>query len=414
MPDPNSRPKPLPVKINALWNAFGCLFYLGCQWVITVLVVVLSSNYSNSGILAYAMSIGNMFASISLFKVRTYQVSDINDEYSARNYVCFRLLTIATSFIVIGIYTTVITNSWTMAVATIAYLLFKTDETFVDVLYGIEQKNGRMDFIGKSQLIRGVCSLIGFIVPILITQDVVFSILGMTLLCVATTLIYDRKRARLFNDIRARISRNEVKGLVRACLLPTIANLCATSIVSVARQMYGNAAGEELLGIYASIATPAVLIQAGASYLYSPLIGSMAAALFNDGLSAFIRIYIKVLGLMIGAMTIVVVGFTVIGNPLLRMVYGQSIEGYIWLLPYALLATASIALLLYINDVLIVLRDNFAQLIINLIALALVVLTSGTLISTLEMNGINFAIILACVPSIVIGTIVIIKKSRQQ
>ena len=77
-------PAPLSTKKNALWNAAGCIFYLGCQWLTTVLVVVLSTDYNNSGALAFAMSVGSMFASISLYKMRTYQVSDISCEHSAK------------------------------------------------------------------------------------------------------------------------------------------------------------------------------------------------------------------------------------------------------------------------------------------------------------------------------------------
>lgn len=82
-------PAPLSTKKNALWNAAGCIFYLGCQWLTTVLVVVLSTDYNNSGALAFAMSVGSMFASISLYKMRTYQVSDISCEHSAKTILAF-------------------------------------------------------------------------------------------------------------------------------------------------------------------------------------------------------------------------------------------------------------------------------------------------------------------------------------
>ena len=97
------------------------------------------------------MSIGNMFASISLYKIRTYQVSDINNRFSTGNYVALRLFTIFASLVLSGIYLAIMTHNTRLIAATLVYLLFKGDETFSDALYGIEQKNGRMDYIGKSQ-----------------------------------------------------------------------------------------------------------------------------------------------------------------------------------------------------------------------------------------------------------------------
>lgn len=408
----NTKPEPLPTRVNTLWNLFGCLFYQGCLWITTVLAVVLSSNYSNSGILSFAMSVGNMFSAIGLFKVRTYQVSDIQNRFGAGNYIGFRFFTISISLILMTCYTAAISNNLPIAIATFLYLIFKADETFVDVLYGIEQKNNRMDYIGKSQIIRGACLLCGFVFPLLITQQIVFSIIGMTVLCAINTLLFDCRHANLFEDISPKLNQRILKDLIRACLLPTIANLCATSIVSIARQLYGISAGEELLGIYSSIATPAVLIQAAATYLYSPLIGSMASTLFNDGPTAFIKLFIRMFSLMVCLALVVVAGFSIVGEPLLEFVYGVTIKPYSWILPYALLATVSIAMLFYINDVLIVLRDNKSQILINCVSLAIVIASTPPLISLLSMNGINVAIIIACVPSVVMGSAIIVRYSR--
>lgn len=47
--------KQLSLKANMLWNSFGSLFYSGCQWLVTVMVVRLSTSYEAAGILAVAM-----------------------------------------------------------------------------------------------------------------------------------------------------------------------------------------------------------------------------------------------------------------------------------------------------------------------------------------------------------------------
>lgn len=405
-----SKTAPLSTKGNTLWNAFGCLFYLGCQWLTTVLVVLLSSGYDNSGILAYAMSIGNMFASISLYKIRTYQVSDIENRFTAGNYVALRLFTITTSFLIIAAYLAFITHNAIMVIATLIYLLFKADETFSDVLYGIEQKNSRMDYIGKSQIIRGFASLIGFSAPLAITGSLYAAIIGMCLLCMAITTLFDVPHAKLFGPIKPSLTKKDLAALLRACFLPTIANLFATSIVSVARQQYGLLEGETMLGMYASIATPAVLIQAATNYLYSPLIGQLATALYNRGMSAYKRAYLKVLALILLCMGALVALLSFVGGPLLTLVYGQDIAPYTWIFPFVLLATTSIGILLYVNDSLLILRNGTAQVILNFFSIAIVALGSSALIQSNGMNGVNLIIIGSCVPSILAGTFFILLR----
>lgn len=405
-----ARPQPLSTAANTIWNLIGCLFYLGCQWLTTVIVVVLSSDYSNSGFLAFAMSIGNMFASLALYKIRTYQVSDIANEHSSSGYVAFRFATIAASFALLAIYLVVIAPGGATVTSTLIFLLFKADETFVDVLYGVDQKHGRMDYIGKSQLLRGIATLVGFTIPLATTGSVFYAITGMAVLCTANTLLFDIPHTQRLDVISPRFNKGDLVRLARACFLPTVANFCATSIVSVARQGYGIIAGDELLGIYASIATPAVLIQAGAAFLYSPLIGKMAVVLHDKGKRDFMRVFIKVLSAIAAIMSLGTIVLSVVGGQVLVLVFGQGIAPYTSVFPYALAGTTSIAILLYINDVLIILRDSRTQIAINALALISSAALSWPLISAFAMNGVNLAILFAVVPAALIGFVRIVTK----
>ena len=64
-------PKELSLKLNMLWNSFGSLFYLGCQWLMTVMVVRLSNGFDAAGTLTLAMSVYNIFSSLALYRKYT-------------------------------------------------------------------------------------------------------------------------------------------------------------------------------------------------------------------------------------------------------------------------------------------------------------------------------------------------------
>ena len=385
---------PLTLRANALWNAFGCLFYLGCQWLTTVLVVRLSTNYENSGALAFAMANGIIFASIGLYKIRTFQVSDLNDEYSPQNYIAFRFVSIGLGLLWCAVYLPLTCSSDSqLLLASITYLLFKSDEVFSDVLYGIDQKAYRMDYIGKSQLMRGVLSLVGFAVPLYVFDSLVVGILGMAASCIAITLFYDLPHARLFGSIRPDFEKDKMLSLAKACFLAMIGSLCANGIVSLVRQYFGILYGSEALGIYASVATPAVLIQVSATYLYSPMIGSLAKTLNDSGAHAFMREFIKILVLIIGVLSLFIVGLSIVGDFALQLVFGPSIAPHTYLFPYVLVATGCVGILFYTNDVLVVLRKTKAMLACNLIALVTALLLALPFTQHFGMNGINFSVI---------------------
>ena len=399
----HSKTKPLSLKANSLWNATGCVFYLSCQWLTTVLAVTLSTGYENSGYLAFAMSIGIIFASIALYKVRTFQVSDLTNEYSAQNYIAFRFITIAAGLVFCLAYLAVTTHSVNLLGASLLYLIFKADETFSDVLYGIEQRNERMDYIGKSQFLRGFSSLAGFAIPLALSGNIYLAITVMTLCCMTITLTYDLPRARLFGSTKPLISRRLILSLGKACFLAMVASLFANAIVSIVRQYFGLTSGDEALGIYASVATPAVLIQVAATYLYSPMIGTLAKTLRDKDAAAFKLQFLKILVVIFGVVGILVIALSQVGEPLLELVFGPSIAPYTYLFPFVLIATGCIGVLFYVNDTLIVLRKTPLMLLSNATALTISFISAVVLIPTFGMNAINFSIISASLAGVIIG-----------
>lgn len=87
------------LKKNITWNTVGSIAYLACQWLTTVAVVRLSSDFTYAGDLSLAMTISNLFVPIGLYKIRSFQVSDLSCEYSSGEYIGFRLSTIVLGFV---------------------------------------------------------------------------------------------------------------------------------------------------------------------------------------------------------------------------------------------------------------------------------------------------------------------------
>lgn len=183
-----------------LWNSIGSLCYSGCQWLITVVAVRLSSTYGAAGLLAVAMSVSNIFSRVGLFRIRPYQVSDIHEKVPAGQYVGFRIVTIALGFAITLIYMC-FTCSRESFVATTLYLAFRAGDVFIDVLHGVDQQHQRMDYCGVSMIIRATLFLVAFIIGLRCFDSLDIALLGMV---VATYLvvIYDYRIASRFTNVR--------------------------------------------------------------------------------------------------------------------------------------------------------------------------------------------------------------------
>ena len=258
------------LRANMIWNSAGSFISLICQWLITVLVVKLSNSFEAAGVLSICMAIANIFTPIAQFKVRVFQVSDIKDEYSASEYTAFRILTILVALVGSCGYA-IATESPATVPAIMLYVVYKLIDSFIDVLHGIDQKNMRMDICGKSMAVRGVLSLLFFCVTMATTKSLSLSIAAM---CLSTVPVipYDWKMAKQYERLLPAISAGRAAELAKNCLPAVLGTACCTAVVSVARQILGDISGAEALGIYASVCTPVVIVQAGAGYIYLSLI----------------------------------------------------------------------------------------------------------------------------------------------
>ena len=72
--------KKLSIQSSIVWNSVGSIFYLGCQWLITVLVVRLSG-VDEAGVLSLAMSVCNIWYCLSVYGMRNFQISDTENKY---------------------------------------------------------------------------------------------------------------------------------------------------------------------------------------------------------------------------------------------------------------------------------------------------------------------------------------------
>ncbi len=412
----NTASQPLSIRRNMLWNTVGSLVYQGCLWLITILVVILAG-YDDSGLLAYAMAIGNIYFPLAIYNMRTIQVSDVDGTYSQQNYVAFRLVTIAIASTLMLVYLGVTATTLSVFVVSICWIIFRSDEAFSNVYYGVEQRHMRMDYIGRSQLIRGLLVLAIFSITLHLTQSVPISILSITAACLCITFLYDKKNAERFSRVSPRITREQVLILLKKCLPSTLTIVVFGAVVTVTRQIYEATCGAEALGIYAAIATPTVLINAMVVFLYNPYLGPMAIA-WKEGDIRSITLMIVKMFLLIAFLVIAGCFVCVLwGEPLLSSIYGPSIVPYTYLLIPTVFTIACTASMAFLSDILIVFRKFKIALTGNLISLALAIGTSVLFIGRFGMNGINMTIIFAYVAGIAlfaIALIILLRKCRQQ
>ena len=199
------------LKSNIIWNSIGSFVYLFCQWLLTFLIVRLSDNLVDAGNLSLAISITNIFFNIACFNLRPYLVSDNTNEYSVEDYSSFRVYTILISLLSCFIYILFFNYNFNQIMCIMLYMIFKIGEAIVDLYHGFEQRKNRMDIGGISLLIRGVLSVLLFVLGMKLFNNMNIAILLMIIVTYAFIFTYDKLNVNKFVKIDPKI---EVKIII--------------------------------------------------------------------------------------------------------------------------------------------------------------------------------------------------------
>jgi len=412
---------PLSIKKNIAWNTTGSFIYLFSQWLLTFCVVQLLG-VEAVGVFSLAIAIAGAFIGISLYGVRSFQVSDVNDKYSSLAYRIARILTSVIALIVCTIFILFNDYSVYVSICIMVYMAFKISEAVSDVYQGFFQKAMRMDYIGRSFIIKGIVILVLFVTTIVLAQDL---LAGIVVLCIASSAVialYDIPKARKFHHAKANSDWfTPTKALLLECLPLAVFVTIFNILSQIPRYFIEIQMGMEALGFYATIAMPVVIVQVSASFIFAPLTTPFAQHLNEGDLAGFKRLLVKTV-LSVAILSVAsVIAFWLVGEWVLVLLFGVMIEPYVFLLMPLVVCTIAVAVSWLLSTLLIVFRKLKVILFASLVALVVVLFGSLPLISLFEQNGASFVLIIALSIYSLICTVILFlsmskekKKGRQQ
>ncbi len=390
---------------GAAWNAAGSLVYSTANWLTTVLVVVLGDGLELSGNLAIAMAIGNLTATIALYNLRPIQVSDVEGSFSSSQFVSFRVVTSVAAGLISVAYALFTVAPYCLEVV-IAYIAFKVADSFVDVFHGIDQCHNRLDIVGKSQMIRGVLVVAIFSIAIELTNSLALAIWLMCFATIAVVLIFDYRKSLSFESFGLDFGIGSFRSLLAVCSPGLVSMLLCTYVVTYARQYYGALCGSYYLGIYAAIATPSVVIQLLAGYLYYPLLGPIAEFWKQNQYEKLLRIASRFFLCLTALVVLCIAFFALFGELVFSLIFGTEVGQYYEISFLVVVCVGMTAAAIFMIDILVVFRMQKGAVISSLASVVSCIAVSSPFMGSFGMNGISvsvaFSYLVCCICSLVI------------
>ncbi len=392
------------MKRNVLWNTAGSVFYCVCQWLITVIVVRLSS-YENAGYLSLAMTTSSSFSTISLFSMRNFQVSDVKGEYNNDVYVGSRILTCFFALVCCTL-TILRGNSCYQIICIEAFMVVRIAEAIVDVMHGIDQKYDHYDFIGKSYIIRGIITVCSFTFTQVVLGDLAITLCVMALLNCMAAFLFDWKKTYNLDFFRPLVLDKKVWELLGKCFpivifsfLLSVENLLPKTIL---QQQYG----AEELGIYSSIASPTLIVQVFSAVVFNPFLPALSELYYRGEIKRFRKMLHRTFLLLIGMCVIVNIGAAILGRFGLTLLFGRGILEYYDLFFPIVWCTILIAIIWIVSAVLVALRQIRWLLTGMIFDFLICVSLARRLIECYGKNGVSFVQIIVYLAYIIFMVII--------
>ena len=393
------------MKKNLLWNTIGTFLYTFAQWVLTVLVVRMDS-YESAGYLAIAITASSTYLQIALYGMRNFQISDVKGEYQPGEYVGSRFLTCLVAILACSVVSAFSYSGYQYWCVE-AFMLIRLAEAFVDVLYGEDQRFDRFDYIGKSYILRGIATIVMFVIALVLIAICNF--------LVAT--IYDLNKTAHLEKIAFTLKSPGMKSLLLTCAPIMIYNVLLYAQNLSPKNTIQAMMDTTQLGYYSSIASPTLVVQLLANVLFTPFLPKIAELYEEKKFYDFGQAMKKTLLVTIGMVVIVNLGAMLLGRWGLKLLYGPDILTHYELFMPLVNVTILYGLVFIMYSIVVILRKILLLVIGMGIDFALNMIMIRPMVKNFGMNGATYTLMLtygAYLLYLLVLSLLVVHKERKR
>lgn len=381
-------------KTIYLWNMLGSVGNAGLS-VLLLMIVTRLLTAKEADIFSIGWAVAQLMVTIGTFQVRLYQATDVEGKYDFSQYFKFRVFTVILMMIGTVGYVWMKDYSQEKILIILLICLYKVVDAFSDVYQGWFQLKERLDLAGKAIALRSLYTFICFGIAIFMKRDLLFGCIVLLVSSLVCFLCLDMRYFYCgFREKRREKTCYEKQWLwtiTKTCfplfmnsfLMMVMINIPKIAIDNVAAQREmadGIQAAYGIIFMPASVVTLAFLV-------FRPMITQLAIYWYDKNYQACNKLIMKMFVLLMGISGIVILGGFFMGIPVLSLLYGVDLTNYKRAFMILLIGGVINTLAYVFDNVLTVIRKQFALVIAYGIASIYSICVGNWMVDKYEMAG---------------------------
>ena len=315
-----------------LWNTMGGLLR-GFRSVVFLMILNRTVGLVMAGIYTLANANSNLYLLLGNYNMRNFHVSDVKREFTFRDYLSSRWVTIGAMGVVSLGHILISGYNYSYSMEKIQILvwmcLFKIPDALEDAFLGEFQRNGRMDIGAKIMTLRVMFTMMIFSVTVIISRKLLFSIVVSTIFTLLVLLLFLWcVKEELPADMSCNSSADKILNLLRYCFPVFIAGFLSIYITNVPKYAIDATMTDEFQAYYGIISMPVLMIDMINGFICGPAPYYLAQAWSDGNLKGFVKKASVLIAIVTGVAGVSVVGLYYIGIPVLTVMYGVDISRY--------------------------------------------------------------------------------------
>ena len=399
-------------KKSFIWNTIGSGLN-SFNSLLFMIIVTRINGIKDAGVFTLCFATSCMLYVIAIYSGRTYQVTETDKEVTDNEYIINRFLSSSIMLIISILWS--IFNDYNIYKTIILIMLcvFKITEAIADVLYGILQKNDRLDLVGKSLFIKSSLNIILFALINFFTKKLILACLSLSIINILVIIIYDLKYVRKYKEKIVKKDFNIVLKIFTFGFYTFLYTLIANYLVNIPRYAIDKTLTIEYQTIYGILIMPASIIMLANMFIIQPVITSLKQHYIDNNNKQFTKLALKIISYtaIIGIGCIILANF--FGIIFFKIVYGLDLSKYKISLLIIIFGATLYTISSVFSNCLLILRETKIQVLIYTIACCVAYISSSILVEKYRIDGGAYSYIIMMTVLLIIYIITFIFKVKK-
>lgn len=368
------------------FNAFNSLFFM--------IIVTRVNGIDQAGIFTIAFSTACILYAIGLYAGRIYQVTELNKKINDKDFIVSRIITNIIMIIVLIIFCFLKRYNTEKFIIFLLLTIYKALEAFSDVIYGVLQKNDKLDIVGKSLFAKSLMSIIIFLLVDLIVKNMIVSIMSMIILCILVIVFYDFKKAYKYIDLKSKVNMTNVYNILKKGFFTFAISFLGMYVLNAPKYSIDTYLADNYQTIFGIIVMPATVVGLMAQFLIHPYLNKFVELYEKRDLKMLKKLLLKLMLVILVLGVISTVLAYLIGTQILGIIYGLDLSSYKIGLAVIIVSAILYAIGTIYSSVLTTVRETFSQFVIYIIVSIFAAILSNVFTKTWQINGAIIAYLL--------------------